>query len=324
MDLTTSYLGLTLAHPFMPGASPLTDDLDAVLRLEDAGAAAIVMPSLFEEQVDQRPAERDSFSPSDADYGSGPEDYLDRLVRLKSRLGIPVIASLNGTTSDGWLKYSQMIEHAGADALELNCYYVATDLSESAAAVEQRPLDLVAVLKESIRIPLAVKLSPLYSSLPHLAWNLSQLGADGLVLFNRFYQPDIDPETLETTPVLDLSSSPELLLRLRWLAILFGRVRASLAATGGIHEPLDAVKAVMAGADAVQMVSALLQHGPRHLTYVRNAFERWGDEHGYASIAQMRGCMSLARCRDPRAFERGNYIRILQSWRPPVAPTNRR
>jgi dihydroorotate dehydrogenase (fumarate) len=311
MDLTTTYLGLTLAHPFMPGASPLTDDLDTVLRLEDAGAGAIVLRSLFEEQIDQPALDGDPVLDRDVDCGSGPDDYLERLVRMKRRVAIPIIASLNGTTPHGWLKYAQMIEQAGADALELNVYYVATDWSESATAVEQRAVDLVAVLKESVRLPLAVKLSPFYSSLPHLAWKLSQLGADGLILFNRFYQPDIDPDALETTLALDLSSSSELRLRLRWLAILFGRVRMSLAATGGIHEALDAVKAVMAGADVVQIVSALLQRGPGHLAEIRTAFERWGDEHGYDTVAQMRGRMSLARCPDPGAFERGNYIRIL-------------
>jgi len=335
MDLTTRYLGLKLSSPFMPGASPLVDDLDVVLRLEDAGASAIVMHSLFEEQIvrerlglahqltahDASSAEALTYFPSPSEFTLTPERYLEQLTRLKQRVGVPVIASLNGTTAEGWLEYARRIERAGADALELNFYHVATDLLEDGFAVERRVIDIVAVLRESIAIPLAVKLSPFYSSIPNLAWQLDRLGAAGLVLFNRFYQPDIDPETLETTPSLHLSDSSELLLRLRWLAVLFGRLRGSLAVTGGVHEPIDAVKAVMAGADAVQVVSALLQHGPAHLAYLKREFERWADEHEYASLDQMRGSMSHARCPDPEAFERGNYLRILQSWHRQTLPS---
>jgi dihydroorotate dehydrogenase (fumarate) len=303
MELSTRYLGLDLPHPFMPGASPLDEDLDMVLRLEDAGAAAIVMHSLFEEEI--------------VKYGLVPDLYLEHLLRIKRRVDIPVIASLNGTTAEGWLQYARLIERAGAAALELNFYHVATDLLEDAAAVERRVVDVVAVLKESITIPLAVKLSPFYSSLPHLAAQLDRIGADGLVLFNRFYQADIDPERRDVSLQLRYSDSSELLLRLRWIAILSGRIRASLALTGGVHEPIDAVKAVMAGADAVQIVSALMKEGPRTLTRIRDELARWGAEHGYESIREMRGAASLARCPNPRAFERGNYLQILRSGRPP-------
>ena len=327
MNLTTRYLGLTLAHPFMPGASPLVDRIDTVLQLEDAGASAIVMHSLFEEQITRArfgqdqlqalspgSAEASSYFPAGTDYALGPDRYLEQLSLIKSRVGVPVIASLNGTTPAGWLEFARLIERAGADALELNFYHVATDLFEDASSVERRVVDIVAVLKESIAIPLAVKLSPFYSSLPHLAAQLDRIGADGIILFNRFYQPDIDPLTLETVPQLHLSDSSELLLRLRWLAILFGRLRGSLAVSGGVHEPVDAVKAVMAGAGGVQIVSALLKRGPAYLREMIAGFAQWAEEHEYESLDQMRGSMSLARCPDPASFERGNYVRILQSW----------
>jgi dihydroorotate dehydrogenase (fumarate) len=226
-----------------------------------------------------------------------------------------VIASINGTSTEGWLKYARLIQKAQADALELNFYHLATDPAEDAASVEDRLLDIVAVLKESITIPLAVKLSPFYSSLPNLAARLDSIGAQGIVLFNRFYQADINPEELDTVATLHLSTSNDLLLRLRWLAILSASYRGSLAITGGVHEPIDAVKAIMAGADAVQMVSALLQNGVQRLAVVRKEFERWGDEHGYETIDDMRGSMSLAHVAQPRASERRNYLRILQSWK---------
>ena len=308
MKLTTRYLGLELAHPFMPGASPLADTLDSVRQLEDAGASAIVMRSLFEEQILQ-----ERFGSSG--FAFGPDSYLEQLRRIKSCVKVPVIASINGTTTEGWLKYARLLQRADADAVELNFYHLATDPSEDAASVEARLLDIVAVLKESIRIPLAVKLSPFYSSLPNLAARLDTIGAQGIVLFNRFYQADIDPDDLDTVPLLHLSTSDELLLRIRWLAILSASYRGSLAITGGIHQPIDAVKAIMAGADAVQMVSALLRNGARHLSDVRDGFERWGDEHGYESIDQMRDTMSLMHSAHPRAAERKNYLRILQSWK---------
>ena len=337
MNLRTRYLGLDLPHPFMPGASPLVDDLDAVLKLEDAGASAIVMHSLFEEQIlrerhgfahyteagaDAHP-EASSYFPASNEFALGPARYLEQLHRIKKRVSIPVIGSLNGTTTEGWLEYARLIEQAGADALEINFYNIVTGPLDDANAVEGSLFDIVAVVKESVTIPIAVKLSPFYSSIPHIAFKLESLGAAGLVLFNRFYQADIDPETLEAVPHLQLSTSSDLLLRLRWLAILAGEVRVSLAVTGGVHDPIDAVKAVMAGADAVQLVSALLRKGPGHLRYIRQRFEQWGDEHGYGSIDDMRGSMSLKHCPDPTAFERGNYLRTLQSWHradPALAP----
>jgi dihydroorotate dehydrogenase (fumarate) len=301
VDLRTQYLGLTLSHPFMPGASPLDGDLDTVLRLEDAGASALVMHSLFEEDVERA-------APTTG-------QYLELLLRLKRRVAIPVVASLNGTTAAGWLKYAGLLERAGADALELNFYHVAADVHEDAASVEHRILDIVAVLKESVRIPLAVKLSPFYSALPHLAAQLDRMGADGLVLFNRFYQPDIDAERCEPSMLLHYSDSTELPLRLRWIAILSGRVKASLALTGGVHEPIDAVKSVLAGAHAVQIVSALMKGGPRRLTAILDGFARWGDERGYASVDAMRGAASKSQCANPEAFERGNYQELLQAAR---------
>jgi dihydroorotate dehydrogenase (fumarate) len=304
MDLSTRYLGFTLPHPIIAGASPLSEDLDMVLRLEDAGAAAIVMHSLFEEDVIK--------------YGLRPDEYLEHLLRVKRRVHVPVIASLNGTSAEGWLYYARLIERAGADAIELNFYHIAADADEDGPSVERRVIDIVAVLKESIALPLAVKLSPFYSSLPHLASRLDQIGADGLVLFNRFYQPDIDPEHVEAAPVLRLSDSSELLLRLRWIAILSGRIEASLAASGGVHEPIDAVKAVLAGADCVQVVSALLKYGPGRLTEIRHGLARWADDHGYDAVRKMRGLANLARCSRPDAFERGNYVRMLRSWQPTV------
>jgi dihydroorotate dehydrogenase (fumarate) len=329
MDLTTNYLGLTLKHPFMPGASPMVDDLDTVKRLEDAGASAIVMHSLFEEQIEREQArtledvesnvdafaEATSFFPRPSEYRLGPHAYLEQLRRIKAAVAVPVIASLNGVTASGWLSYAQLLEQAGASAIELNPYYVATDPSESAVAVEQRTLDIVAAVKNSVSVPVAVKLSPFHSSLANLAAKLEAAGAAGLVLFNRFYQPDIDIDKLEVVPTLRLSDSSELLLRLRWLAILSGRTTLKLACSGGVHSDGDALRALAAGAETVQLVSALLKHGPGHLTVVRDGVTRWLEEHEYESLAQLRGSMNLARCPEPAMFERGNYMRILQSWR---------
>jgi dihydroorotate dehydrogenase (fumarate) len=329
MDLTTTYLGFELPHPFMPGASPMVDDLDMVRRLEDAGAAAIVMHSLFEEQITleqlgtihQMEAHEESFAealsyfPHPSDYALGPQQYLEQIARIKRTVAVPVIASLNGVTPAGWLEHARLIEQAGADALELNVYYLATDPHDTAATVEQRLFDIVRMVKSAVAVPVAVKLSPFFSAMSHLAVELDSLRVDGLVIFNRFYQPDIDIESLEAVPSLSLSDSSELLLRLRWLAVLAGRVRASLAVTGGVHTCIDAVKAVMAGAQAVQLVSALLQRGPEYLKTLREQIGTWLEEHEYDSLAQMQGSMSLQRCPDPSAFERANYMRVLQSWR---------
>lgn len=330
MDLSTRYLGFDLPHPLMPGASPMVDDLDVVRRLEDAGAAAIVLHSLFEEQIEdeqrrfldaserRRPdafAEARALLPRSEEFCLGPEPYLEQVRRIREAVAVPVIASLNGTTASGWLHYARLIAEAGADAIELNVYHVATDPRETGAAVEQRVIDALLAVKRAVKIPVAVKLSPYYSALARFAGRLDEAGADGLVLFNRFYQPDIDVETRKAVPTLALSQPSELLPRLRWLAILSGCVRPSLAASGGVHDALGAIKAVMAGAHAVQLVSALLQHGPEHLARVRADLERWLVEHDYESLAQIQGCMSLERCPEPAAFERGNYMRVLQRWR---------
>lgn len=334
MDLSTTYLGLKLPHPLMPGASPLVDDLDMVRRLEDAGAAAIVMHSLFEEQIigeqvaDQRVvdvhcdshAEASSYFPSPREYALGPEEYLEQISSIKKAVRVPVIGSLNGTSRGGWLRYAKLIEEAGADALELNVYTVSTDAFDPPQAIERRTLELVRAVRALVRIPLAVKLSPFYTSIPHLARQLDQAGANGVVLFNRFYQPDVDVEELEVVRSLRFSDSSELLLRLRWLAILSGRVSASLAASGGVHTALDAVKAVMCGAHAVQMVSSLLVRGPGHLRAVLAELATWMETHEYASLAQMQGSMSLLKCPDPRAYERANYVHILQHWKGEVGP----
>jgi dihydroorotate dehydrogenase (fumarate) len=329
MDLSTTYLGLSLPHPIMPGASPLVDELDTVKRLEDAGASAIVLRSLFEEQITREQlgmvhhvmvheesfAEALSYFPKPDDYAFGPDRYLEQIHHIKAAVRVPVIGSLNGTTPQGWLSYAHQIEEAGADAIEVNFYHVATDARETGADVERRLLEVVRLVKDAVKIPVAVKLSPFFSSIPHLAQQLDALGTDGLVLFNRFYQPDIDPDALETVPRLHLSTSAEVLTRVHWLAILSGRVKASLAASGGVHTGLDALKAVMAGAHGVQVVAALLHHGPQHLAVILDELRRWLEEHEYNSLRQAQGSMSLLRCPDPEAFERGNYMRILQSWR---------
>jgi len=327
MNLATTYMNFELAHPLIPGASPLTDNLDTVRRLEDAGAPMLVMHSLFEEQIVREElavnraleeggeafAEALSYLPSPSEFKLGPHEYLEHLGRIKAAVSIPVIGSLNGTSPGGWLTYARCIEQAGADGLELNLYDLATDLEETGAAIEQRTLRVVAAVREAVSIPLAVKLSPFYSSIANFARRLDALGVDAIVLFNRFYQPDIDVEQLEVLRV-NLSSPAELLLRLRWLAILSGRLKASLAVTGGVHSAQDAIKAVMAGAHGVQMVSALLRRGPDYLKDVRDQLGRWLEEHEYESLRQMQGSMSLLRCDNPRAYERANYVAILQSW----------
>ncbi|CAK0741749.1 dihydroorotate dehydrogenase (fumarate) [Azospirillaceae bacterium] len=329
MDLSTSYLGLNLPHPLMPGASPLVDDLDTVRRLEDAGAAAIVMHSLFEEQINQdrlhalrstegpadSNAEALSYFPRLDNFALGPEAYLDHIRRIKETVAVPVIASLNGTSGVGWIDYARLIQEAGADALELNVYFVAAGPDDTAARVEDRVVAISRAVKDAVTIPVAVKLSPFFSALGHIARRLEAEQVDGLVLFNRFYQPDIDIEALETKPKLELSTASELLLRLRWLAILSGRVRPSLAVSGGVHTATDAIKAIMAGAHAVQVVSALLRHGPGHLATLRLELSEWLERHEYHSLAQMQGSMNLSRSPDPAAYERANYMAVLQGWR---------
>ena len=329
MDLSTTYLGLKLPHPIMPGASPMVDKIDLVKRMEDAGAAAIVMHSLFEEQLMREElatyhhvdvhadsfAEAMTYLPRPDEFNLGPDQYLEQLVRIKQSVELPVIASLNGFTSGGWIRYAKLMQDAGANALELNVYYLATNASETGEEVEQRTIDILKAVKQAVSIPVAIKLSPFFSSMANMARRLDDAGADGLVLFNRFYQPDIDVESLEVEPVLKLSDSSELNLRLRWLAVVSGHVRASLAVSGGVHTHLDAVKAVMTGAHAVQVVSGILQQGPDVIRRIREGLMQWLEEHEYDSLEQMRGSMNLLRCPDASMFERANYIRILQGYK---------
>ena len=328
MDLTTTYLGLELPHPFVSGASPLVDDMDALRRLEDAGAAAIVMHSLFEEQLVQEQVATDwhmgspadsfaealSYLPDPETFNLGPDEYLEQIARIKRAIALPVVGSLNGTTLGGWLEYARLIEEAGADALELNVYRLAADPDERGEDIERTTLEMVRAVSQSVGIPLAVKLSPFYTALANFARRLEEAGADGLVLFNRFYQADVDPEELEASRSLHLSDSSELLLRLRWLAILSARRGLSLAASGGVHTAVDAVKATLCGADAIQLVSALLRHGPERLAAIRKETSAWLVEHEYDSLAQMRGSMNLERCPDAEAYERANYMHILQGY----------
>jgi dihydroorotate dehydrogenase (fumarate) len=329
MKLATNYLGLPLKNPLLPGASPLVDSLDQVRRLEDAGAAAIVMHSLFEEQValEERAfahhidryedsfSEAASFLREPDDFALTPDQYLTQIRRIKEAVSVPVIASLNGTTAGGWMAYARLMEDAGADALELNYYDLPCDPNVASSFVENSALKILRAVRKSVAIPVALKISPFFSSLPHFARKAAEAGASGLVLFNRFYQPDIDIENLDVLPTLQLSDPSELRLRLRWLAILHGTVDLSFAASGGVHSAPDAIKALMAGADVVQMVSALLKHGPDHLGTVLADLRHWLDDHEYESLDQLRGSMSLRTCPDPAAFERANYMRILQTWR---------
>jgi dihydroorotate dehydrogenase (fumarate) len=329
VDLSTTYLGLKLPHPLIPGASPLADELDDVKKLEDAGAPLIVLRSLFEEQLlheqlaaqigidahENAFAEALSYFPSMDKFRFGPDSYLEHLVRVKRAVDIPVVASLNGTTPGGWVDYAGLLEGAGADALELNVFLVPTDPEESASAIEERLATLARSVRSRVKIPLAIKVSPFYTSLPHFARRLESEGIDALIVFNRFYEPDIDVRNQQMVRSLTLSSSTELLPRLYALASLSGRTRLSLCVTGGVHTGLDAVKAVMCGADGVQMVSALLQEGPQHLATVRSQMESILQSNEYDSLAQVKGSMSLTRCPDPKAYERLNYMHILQNWR---------
>jgi dihydroorotate dehydrogenase (fumarate) len=329
MKLATTYLGLKLRNPVIVGASPFCDNLNMVCRLEEAGAAAIVMHSLFEEQItlEQRALhhhtesiaesspEATSYFPQYDEFQLSPDHYVRQLGLLKAAVTIPVIASLNGTHLGGWTTYAKLLEDAGADAIELNLYQLATDPDTPGEEVERRILEIVRSVLETVRIPVAVKLSPFHSALPHFARNLDRLGVGGLVLFNRFYQPDFNIEELDVSPQLKLSDPSDLLLRLRWLAILSPHLQASLAASGGVHTAPDAIKAILAGAHAVQAVSALLKKGPSAIPLILSGLEAWMAEYGYTQIEEFRGALNHARCPDPAAFERANYIRILQSWK---------
>jgi dihydroorotate dehydrogenase (fumarate) len=324
----TSYLGLRLPHPFIAGASPLGHTVDSVKRLEDAGAAAVVLHSLFEEQItlarDGRIRHMDSADPECArllaefpqptDYVTGPDAYAEHLVRVKRAVSIPVIGSLNGGLTESWLRFARTIEQAGADGLELNLYQVIAHASVPGVMVENHLSSVVRELKRILTIPVAVKLSPFFTSPANVAQQLDAAGADALVLFNRFYQPDIDIETMRLQPNVELSTSVELRLRLHWLAILFGRVRPALALTGGVSTPDDGVKAILAGADVVQMVSALLRHGPEYIGSMRQGLEDWMESHQMTDLEEARGRASLHHSPDAEAFERANYIRTLQSW----------
>jgi dihydroorotate dehydrogenase (fumarate) len=327
MDTRTSYLGMALEHPFIAGASPFGYHLDSVKRLEDAGCAAVVLHSLFEEQITYSQAGHvahlDIFDPecldvlrafpSPAEYPLGPDEYAEHIARVKDAVRIPVIGSLNGRTPESWLKFARVIEQAGADALELNMYHVPADLFASASAIEDRLIAVVKDLKRHLKIPLAVKLSPFFTALGSLARQLDAAGADGLVLFNRFYQPDIDIRTMTVKPEAELSTSGELLLRLRWVAILHGRIRPSIALTGGAVAPEDGIKAVLAGADVIQLVSALLRHGPSHVSVMREGLERWLAWQKFERLDEARGRMSL-RTEDRDSLERAQYIKTLHSW----------
>ncbi|MEE4108309.1 MAG: dihydroorotate dehydrogenase-like protein [Halieaceae bacterium] len=331
-DLRATYLGLELANPLVPSSSPLTGDLDAARRLEDAGAAAIIMPSLFEEviradearlerfleQQDIGHLEADSYRPLPTSFRTQEEIYLDTLARLKQSLSIPVIASLNGVTAEGWLEHALALQEAGADALELNVYYLAADPEETAVSVEDRYVDLATVLRGCVSLPLAVKLGAQLTAPIDLVRRLEGAGVDGVSIFNRFYQPDIDLETLEVTPRLELSSPAEALLRVRWAAMLFGRCRCGLAVTGGFHRSDEVLKALLAGADVVHLCSVLLEQGPAVIGDILSAMTAWLEDHEYESVAQLRGSMSERNAPDPARYARANYVEVLDNYTPPA------
>jgi dihydroorotate dehydrogenase (fumarate) len=333
MDLSTTYLGLSLKNPVVPSSSPLSESIDSILQMEDHGAAAIVMHSLFEEQLTKEShrldhyldygtesfAEALSYFPVADDYHVGPDSYLDHIRKAKERCSMPIIGSLNGISTGGWTGYAKQIEEAGADALELNIYYIPTDPRMTAVEVEQRYVDIVTAVRSATSLPLAVKMKPYFSAVANMAQRLVDAGANGLVLFNRFYQPDIDLEALEVTPGLVLSSSHEMRLPLRWVAILSGRIDADLAVTSGVHTYEDVLKAVMAGASVTMMASELLRNGVDRIIDVLGDVALWLREHEYDSLEQMRGSMSQRHVAEPSAFERANYMKVLQSWRPDQA-----
>jgi dihydroorotate dehydrogenase (fumarate) len=328
VDLSTRYLGLDLSNPIVPSASPMGQRIDTLQRLQDAGAAAVVLPSLFEEQIEHEElqvhgvlevgsdsfAEALTYMPEFEDYNTGSDAYLRHLEACKEELEIPVIGSLNGTSIGGWVSHAKRIQEAGADALELNIYFIAADPDEIGDVVEQRYVDLVEAVRAEITIPLAVKIGPYFSSVGHMAHRLVAAGADGLVLFNRFMQPDIDLDELRVDSKLRLSSSDELLLPLRWIAILRDRVHASLAATTGVHTGADALKLLLVGADVVMMASALLHEGPEHVGVVLGEMQTWLADHGYDSIEQMKGSMSQASIPNPVAYARANYAQLITSF----------
>jgi len=329
MDLSTTYLGLKLKNPLIASASPLSKNPDNFKALEDAGIAAIVNHSLFEEQItheigelqhylskgSESYAESLSFFPQASEFKLGPEEYLDYIYRAKKAVKIPIIASLNARTEGGWVTFAKEVQQAGADALELNVYFMATNLDTDGRSVEETYIQILEEVKSVVTIPVAIKIGPYFSSLANMAKRLEKAGANGLVLFNRFYQPDIDLEELEVVPSVLLSSSYDLRLPMRWIAVLHGRIKASLAASGGIHSSEDVLKMIMSGADVAMLCSVLLRHGPAHTKVILDGIIKWMEEHDYQSIAQMRGSMSQKSCVNPEAFERANYMKTLQSYK---------
>ena len=329
MDLTTKYMGMKLKNPLVPSASPLSDNIANIRAMEDAGASAVVLYSLFEEQVTHEIHELDhyfsygiesfaealNYFPEPEVYHRGPHEYLEHIGRAKEAVDIPIIGSLNGVSTGGWIDYAMGMQEAGADALELNVYYIPTDPELQSSAVEQRYLDILTEVKSNISIPVALKLSPFFSSLANMATRLDEAGADALVLFNRFYQPDINLETLEVTPNVILSTPQAMRLPLRWVAILHGRINADIGATSGIHTVEDVLKMLMAGANVTMLCSALLKHGIGHLWQVLEGVQVWMEENEYESIQQMQGSMSQKACADPAAFERANYMKALNMYR---------
>jgi dihydroorotate dehydrogenase (fumarate) len=330
MDLTTTYMGMKLKNPLVPSASPMSESVDMVKRLEDAGAAAVVMYSLFEEQIEQEKHALDHYLTAETEsyaealsYFPRPhefpnlhaEEYLEHIARLKKAVDIPIIASLNGVSAGGWMQYARSMQEAGAGAIELNIYYIPTDPDMPGIRVEEMYLDDLRKVKSSVSIPVAIQLNPYFSSFANMAVNLDCMGADALVLFNRFYQPDIDLETLEVVPNLELSHSNEIRLALRWIAILYGKVRASLAATSGVHNAADVLKLIMAGADVTMLASVLLKEGPSAITKILSNIKEWMEKHEYVSIKQMKGSMSYQNVREPAALVRANYIKVLHSFK---------
>jgi dihydroorotate dehydrogenase (fumarate) len=328
MDLSTNYMGLKLRTPLVVAASPLSEDIDSIKRMEDAGAAAVVMYSLFEEQLRRdryelnQNLEQGTFSyaealtyfPEPEEFNLGPEEYLKHIVAAKSAVRIPIVASLNGSSSGGWTQYAKGIQEAGADALELNVYYIPTDMNLTGAEVEQTYLDILKAVKSEVTIPVAVKLSPFFSNFANIAKRLDEAGANALVLFNRFYQPDIDLETLEVKPNILLSTPMAMRVPLRWIALLYDRIRANLAATSGVHRASDVLKMLMAGADVTMLCSVLIRHGIPHISAIERDLSAWMSEHEYVSVQQLRGSLSQKNCSDPSAFERAQYMRALSSY----------
>ena len=328
MDLTTTYMGLKLKNPLVPSASPLGKDISTIKRMEEAGASAVVLESLFEEQIIHEKFEMDhflaqgtesfaeatSYFPESDMFSFGPDEYLAHIQNCKEAVDIPIIASLNGTSKGGWTDYARKMQEAGADALELNSYYLATDPNKSPREIEDNYLEVLKAVKNTVTIPVALKISPFFTSLSHMATRFDEIGVDGLVLFNRFYQPDIDLENLEVIPNLVLSSSESMRLPLRWIAILYGKIKASMAATTGIHTSEDALKMVMAGADITQLCATLLQNGIERITHIKDGMIKWMEDHEYESVKQMKGSMSHKSVAEPAAFERANYMKVLKSY----------